>query len=91
MRLSIGQVHQSYQKWKKFKKLFRSFHVNKTLQPVAAAAYEPVQKHSQPPVYRGDLIRIHFQASDSIDKQSKYKVFSATGRHIKIKKYAMKI
>ena len=47
----MGQGQQLSQKWKKSKKLFKSYCVNKNLRPVAAAAaaaaavYEPVQKH----------------------------------------------
>ena len=53
-------------KWKKFKKLFKSYGVNKNLRPAvaAAAAYEPVQKHKVTPVYRGDLIRTIYHARD---------------------------
>ena len=59
-------------KWKKSKKFFKSYRVNKNLRPAAAAAaavaaaaapaaaYEPVQKHKVTPVYRGDLITYPF-------------------------------
>ena len=52
IRWSIGQGQQSCQKWKKSKRLFKRYRVNKNLRPAAAAAaataaavYEPVQKH----------------------------------------------
>ena len=56
IRKSTGQGQQSCQKWKKSKKLFKSYRVNKNLRPAVAVAeaaaqataYEPVQKHSHP-------------------------------------------
>ena len=47
---------ESNKKWKKSKKLFKSYRVNKNLRPAAAALAVPVQKLKLPPVYRGDLI-----------------------------------
>ena len=44
----IFDLHNLYQKWKKSKKLSKSYRVDRSLQPAAraaAAAYEPVQKH----------------------------------------------
>ena len=53
---SIGQGQQSCQKWKKSKKLFKSYRVDKNLRPpAAAAAYEPVQKHKVTPGIPGWL------------------------------------
>ena len=47
IREYIGQGQQSCQKWKKSKKFFKSYRVNKKLRPVAApaVAYETVQKY----------------------------------------------
>ena len=55
--ISTGQGQQSCQKWKKSKKLFKSYRVNKNLRPVAApaAAYESVQKHKVTPGIPGWL------------------------------------
>ena len=61
---SIGQGQLSCQKWKKSKKIFKSYRMNKSLQPAPAPApalapaYEPVQKHKVIPVYRGDLTTV---------------------------------
>ena len=42
------------EKWKKSKKLFKSYRVDKKLRPAAAAqAYEPVQKQKSHPRYTG--------------------------------------
>ena len=65
IKQSIGQVHESYQKWKKSEKLFRCYRVDKTLWPPAAAAYEPVQKH----IYRGDLKRCDRWMDGRTDRQ----------------------
>ena len=54
IRWSIGQGQQSCQKWKKSKKLLKSYRVDKNLRP-AAAAYEPVQKHKVTPGILGWL------------------------------------
>ena len=68
IRQSTGQGQQLCQKWKKSKKLFKSYRVNKNLRPAAepaaepaaaaaapAAAYEPVQKHKVTPSILGWL------------------------------------
>ena len=54
---SIGQGQQSCQKWKKSKKLFKSYRVDKNLQQpaAAAAADKPVQKHKVTPGIPGWL------------------------------------
>ena len=58
---STGQGQQLCQKWKKSKKLFKSYRVDKNLRPVAAA-YEPVQKHKVTPSILGWLNElINFQ------------------------------
>ena len=64
-RQSTGQGQQLCQKWKKSKKLFKSYRVNNNLQPAAepagepaaaaGAAYEPVQKHKVTPSILGWL------------------------------------
>ena len=51
----MGQGPQSCQKWKKSKKLFKGYLVDKNLR-LAAAAYEPVQKNKVTPGIAGSLI-----------------------------------
>ena len=52
IRQSTGQGQQLCPKWKKSKKLFKGYRVNKNLRP-PAPAYEQVQKHKVTPCIPG--------------------------------------
>ena len=71
----MGEGQQLCQKWKKSKKLFKSYGVNRNLWPAAAAVYEPVQKYKVTPCIPGDLIRSNIDQISTHKSPQKHSLY----------------